>query len=190
MKPKSYGGLGFKDLRCFNQALLVHQAMRLLTYLVSLCARVFKAKYFHQGNLLDMAPAAEASITWRAIEYGVELLQHGASYRIGDGESVQIWRDNWIPRPTSLRPTGSRRTCRLRRVSQLIRHGTNDWDESRVKQFFHAWDANEIVKIKLPANKILDAIAWHYDKLGVFSVRSVYRLALSRSQNLEVEGSS
>jgi hypothetical protein len=52
------------------------------------------------------------------------------------------------------------------------------------------WDANEILKVKLPANKIPDTIAWHYDNLGVLSVRSAHRLALSRSQDLEVEGSS
>jgi hypothetical protein len=38
VKPKSNGGLGFKDLRLFNQALLVHQAMRLIQFPMSLCA--------------------------------------------------------------------------------------------------------------------------------------------------------
>jgi hypothetical protein len=97
IKPKSYGGLGFKDLRLFNQALLAHQAMRLILYPNTLCARVLKSKYFPQSNLLDMAPAGDASTTWRAIEYGLELLKVGAIKRIGDGESTHIWRDNWIP---------------------------------------------------------------------------------------------
>jgi hypothetical protein len=88
MIPKSYGALGFKDLCLFNQALLAHQAMRLLMYPNSLCARVLKAKYFPPGNLLDMAPASEASVTWREVEYGVELLKHGAIMRIGDGETT------------------------------------------------------------------------------------------------------
>jgi hypothetical protein len=35
---------------------------------------------------------------------------------------------NWIPRAPSLKLSGSRRSCRLRRVSQLMREGTNDWD--------------------------------------------------------------
>jgi hypothetical protein len=190
IKPKSYGGMGFKDMRLFNQALPAHQAWRLLVYPNSLCTRVLRAKYFHQGNLLGMAPASEASNTWRAIEYGVELLRCGAIYKIGDGESIRIWRDNWIPRPPSLKPSGSRRVCRLRRVSQLMSEGTNDWDEARIRQNFHPWDVEEILKIKIPANKVPDFVAWHYERSGVFSVRSAYRLALSRATNLEREGSS
>jgi hypothetical protein len=51
-------------------------------------------KYFPQSNLPDMAPVSEASATWRASDYGAELLKHGAINRIGDGESSRIWRDN------------------------------------------------------------------------------------------------
>jgi hypothetical protein len=40
-----------------------------------------------------MAPVGEASPMWRAIEPGVELLKHGVIKRIGDGESIRIWRD-------------------------------------------------------------------------------------------------
>jgi hypothetical protein len=45
VNPKSYGGLGFKDMRLFNQALLTSQAMHLHDYLDSLCSQVLKAKY-------------------------------------------------------------------------------------------------------------------------------------------------
>jgi hypothetical protein len=118
IKPKSYGGLGFRDMRLFNQALLAHQAMCLPMHPNSLCAQVLKAKYFPQGNLLDMAPVGEASTAWRTIEHGVQLLKHGVIHRIRDGQATQVWRDNWIPRPPSLKPSGAVRPCRLRRVSQ------------------------------------------------------------------------
>jgi hypothetical protein len=131
-----------------------------------------------------MVAAAEASTTWRAIKYGLELLRCGTIYRVGDGESVRIWRDNWIPRLPSLKPSRSRGICRLRHISQLIREGTNDWDEAQVRQIFQPWDVEEILKIKP------DSIAWYYEKFRVFLVRSAYRLALSRALNLEEEGSS
>jgi hypothetical protein len=114
--PKSHGSLEFRDMRLFNQA-LAHQGWRLITYPNSLCSKVPKAKYFSQGSILDMAPAGEASLMWRAIEYGIELLKLGVVHWIGDGESTHIWRDNWIPRPSGLKPAGSTRTCRLRRGS-------------------------------------------------------------------------
>jgi hypothetical protein len=75
--PKYLGGMGFKDLILFNQALLAKQAWRLITYPDSLCARVLKAKYFPNGNLLDTVVAGDASQTWRAIEHGLDLLKKG-----------------------------------------------------------------------------------------------------------------
>jgi hypothetical protein len=152
-KPKNYGGLGFKDLRLFNQVLLAHQAMRLISYSDSLCCQVLKAKYFHNSNLLDMAPVGEASITWWTIEYGVELLKHGAINRIGDGESTRIWHDNWIPRMPNMKPYRPVRACRLRQVSHLMKRDSNEWDESTLRRYFFPWDVEEIMKIGLPETK-------------------------------------
>jgi hypothetical protein len=45
-KAKSKGGMGFKDMRAFNEALLAKQGWRLLTNPNSMIARLFKAKYY------------------------------------------------------------------------------------------------------------------------------------------------
>jgi hypothetical protein len=50
---RSQGGMGFRDMRLFNQALLARQAWRLLAFPDSLCAQVLKAKYYPNGELID-----------------------------------------------------------------------------------------------------------------------------------------
>ena len=66
-KPKRGGGIGFKDMKLFNQAPLAKQAWRLIQRPDSLCARVLKSKYYPNGNLVDTVFATDAS------PFGVEL---------------------------------------------------------------------------------------------------------------------
>jgi hypothetical protein len=62
-KPKSMGGLGFRDLHNFNIAMLARQAWQLLQQSDSLCAQILKARYFPYGNILNAIPSDGMSYT-------------------------------------------------------------------------------------------------------------------------------
>jgi hypothetical protein len=82
LHAKCNGGLGFRDTRKFNQAILARQAWRLIQFLDRLCARVLKVKYYPNGELVDTVFPGEASPTWRAIEHGLELVKRGIIWHV------------------------------------------------------------------------------------------------------------
>jgi hypothetical protein len=149
---KDRGGLGFRDMEKFNQALLARQGWHLLNNSNSLCAQNMKDKYCPNGNLLDTSFTQNCSQTWRDIMQGV-------MWRIGDGSKVNIRRSNWIPCDTGLKITGRRRSCRLKWVSQLMKERYLEWDTDVVNRFFWPHDVQEIKKILLAMDKHEDLLA-------------------------------
>ena len=75
-KPKALGGIGFKDLEKFNEAMLAKQVWRLLVDQSSLFYRVFSAKYFPNGLVFD-AKVALGSFAWKSIVKALKLVQSG-----------------------------------------------------------------------------------------------------------------
>jgi hypothetical protein len=177
--PKCLGGMGFRDMKLFNQAFLARQARRLIQYPDSLCATLLKEKYFPRGELVDTVFPADASPTWRVVEHGLALLKKGQIWRVKSGEKVQIWRDPWIPRPPSFKPSLKKGRARLRWVSQLMKPGTYEWDEQVINSCLYPHDAKEVLNIRLTHRAEEDIIAWYYERSGIFSVKSGYKLALA-----------
>jgi hypothetical protein len=158
LKPKKQGGMGFKDMRMFNQALLARQAWRLIQFPDSLCAQILRAKYYPNGNLLDTVFTGNGSSTWHAIEYGLELLKKGAIWRIGNGANVRIWRDPWIPRNYQLTPISPKGRCRLKWVSELL-NTDGTWNMQLLEQWFYPIDIEKIIQIKTSTRNADDFIA-------------------------------
>jgi hypothetical protein len=77
------GGLGFHDMRLFNQVLLARQAWQLIAFPESLCARVLRARYYPHGDLIDTVFTGAPSSTWTAIAHGLELLKKRPSVASG-----------------------------------------------------------------------------------------------------------
>ena len=97
-KSKMVGGMGFRDLAHFNNALLVKQAWRLLHNKETLFYKVFKAKFFPNHSFLEAKDSSSGSYAWKSLLQGRDVILDGACWRVGDGKSIKIWQHHWLPR--------------------------------------------------------------------------------------------
>lgn len=94
---KSEGGLGIRDFRLLNQALLVNQCWRILNNPSLLISRILLPKYCSQTHLLNVKPHPLSSWAWKSILYGHDLISSHLSWIVGNGESINLYSDRWIP---------------------------------------------------------------------------------------------
>lgn len=127
---------------------------------------------------MDTVFATDASQSWRGIEFELKLLKKGLIWRVGNGKSIQVQRDQWIPRNEGLKVASFTCRSRIRWVNQLIDPISKTWNQGLIHRIFSVFDATEILKIKIPQGKVEDCVAWHYERNGVFTVRSAYKLAM------------
>lgn len=178
-KSKLQGGMGFRCLQHFNSALLAKQCWRLVQRPQSLVARVFKARYFPQTSFLDALIGSNPSFTWRSIVGSRGLLNAGLRWRVGNGASISIKYDKWVPRPHSFKVILPPSTLSDdARVSDLIDSEKGAWDDERLTQHFLGMDVEAIRCIPLCPTLPSDTLVWHFSRNGEFSVRSAYHLCM------------
>jgi hypothetical protein len=180
--PKYKGGLGFRDIEIFNLALLARQVWRILTKPTSLSARILKAMYFPDTDILSAAVGPRASLKWCSLCEGREMLKIGLIRRIGDGASTKIWDDNWIPRDQGIHPYFCIAAAQEKKrvyVEELICFATRTWDIQKLEKFLLPMDIEVVTQIPICYVRQQDFWAWHYEKSGVFTVCSAYRMIMA-----------
>ena len=183
-KPKMEGGIGFKDLCKFNEAMLAKHVWRLLHDTESLFFKVFKTKYFPNCSLFE-AKSASGSFAWKSILWARKLVQKGARWRVGDGQSIKIFQDAWLPSdsgkvsspPSDLGPDA--------KVAMLINPVIGWWNTHLIDRHFYPPDAKLIKSLPLCSTPQSDVLIWPKEKTGTYSVKSGYKL-LCEWQNVEL----
>ncbi|CAH9109352.1 unnamed protein product [Cuscuta europaea] len=96
-KPKKLGGMGFKKIRDFNLSMLAKQAWRLFTEPETLVARVFKTRYYPKGTFLTAKIGHNPSFIWYSIFQTQGIIKDSYYWRVGNGESINVWSEPWLP---------------------------------------------------------------------------------------------
>jgi hypothetical protein len=176
-RAKSAGGLGFRDLTLFNKALLAKQCWRLIQFPNSLSSRILKAKYFPKSSFLEAEMGKRPSFMWRSFLAAKDLLSNGILWRVGDGKSINIWGDNWLPSVGPLKFQPGMSLSKDAKVSDLIDVSIKGWNSVLIDDYFPAFIANAIKNTHLCPLLPPDKIIWNDTSSGLFSVKSAYHLA-------------
>ncbi|XP_031127477.1 uncharacterized protein LOC116029567 [Ipomoea triloba] len=173
--PKKYGGLGFKDLRAFNLAMLGKQAWRFLTRPHFLVARVYKARYYPKVSFIDATLGSNPSFCWRSIMAAHEMVCTGVRRRIGDGKSTLIWGHPWLPDdPDPMVHTAMPPELSGALVSGLIDPATGTWDHAIVHDIFLQSEVQRILRIPI-SPQYEDSWYWKGNPGGNYTVKDGYR---------------
>lgn len=137
--PKSQGGLGFKKAKDINTALLAKLAWMIASKRDSLCMNILRAKYRVSEDWLHSEPPNRASPIWRAIELAKKVIVKGTCYTIGNGASINVWTDRWVPWIDGFIPTPKEEvyTQQPILVSHLIDPELHCWRHNLVRELFN-----------------------------------------------------
>lgn len=172
---KSLGGMGFRNLRDFNIALLGNQGWRLIQYPDKLVSKVFKARYYSDGSFLNAKLGHNPSFVWRSILEAQPLLKQGLGCRVGNGASINVVTDLCLPMKQAPYIRSHNEALTDQKVRALMNLDGTGWDTDLILDIFVEDKAYLILSIPVHPEE-RDRWYWRKEKLGTYSVKSAYSL--------------
>ncbi len=149
----------------------------------SLLFKVFSAKFFPNGNILEASDKVRGSFAWRSILKAKALINSGLSWRVGDGLQIPIKGSSWLLEeghrcvlsPLANIPTDTK-------VVELIHGSPPTWNVTKIQSLFLPYDAEAILKIPLSGRAQEDKLFWFSTRDGKYTMRSGYKLLLKEAR--------
>lgn len=155
-------------------------------------ARILRARYFPDGNILNARLQRMASYALKSILYGRDLVKQGMSFVIGNGELINMWTDAWIPDHPPRPPRPRTQNPIMRKVKDFFFADRNYWDEEKLREFVISEDVDKILSIKISSKAQHDLMGWHYNEDRICSVKSGYWVSSHQQDHVlipEIPGS-
>ena len=173
--PKENGGRA----RLFNLVLLAKQGWQIYQNPDSLLHRVLKAKYFKSTSFLEAQLGNSTSYTWRSLMEPKSIVERGIRWSIGNGRSINVWRDRWLPTPKSFKVISSKsQGLMVERVEHLLGRDRRAWDINQVRNTFLPFKAKTVLGISISPSIPNDSRIWAWTSNGLFTIKSAYGVAL------------
>lgn len=177
-QSKFSGGLGFRDFKAFNVAMLAKQGWRLTINPNTFWGSIMKGLYYPNSNFLQAAKGNRPSWAWSSLLQGREILLKGIRWQVANGSKILFWNDNWLPSSQDFKVHTARAPdCPLVYVQDFIDQRSKTWKEADISRWVSQEEANEILSIPISHNGKVDFLVWHYEPKDHYTVKSGYHLA-------------
>ena len=174
---KKHGGMGFREMQKFNEALLSKMGWRILQNPDMLCSKVLKGIYFPFSSFMEAKQGTRASWIWSSLLKGREVLKKGCRWHVRSGSDINIWSDLWIPTLPEFKTTSQKPDeVEIYLVKDLLEQGTGEWNLTLLNQLFSHQEQVAIQKIPACMGIGNDKMIWHHDNKGQYSVKSGYKM--------------
>ena len=133
---------------------------------------------------MEASDSHSGSYAWQSILKGREVLLKGAKWRVGSGESINVWLDAWLPpldHPRIQSPIveGFEDT----KVQDLIDPMTHSWDDCLICGLFNTQEVCLIKSIPLWPTPVPDKLTWPFNASSLYTVKSGYKFLASEKLN-------
>ncbi|CAN1132549.1 Transposon TX1 uncharacterized 149 kDa protein [Linum perenne] len=173
-KPKREGGLGFRNFRMFNLALLAKQGWRLTNNPDQLWAKLIKGLYYKDKNFMEAEKGKNASWIWASLCDAREVLHKGVRKNNVSGRNTRAFQDPWIPTLPTFKLRNQSTMERV--VENWIDAETGEWKREMIDRECDPRDVMEILKIPIGPGEGKDKWVWHHDTTGEYTVKSGYHI--------------
>lgn len=124
------------------------------------------------------------SYAWKSILKGRSVIERGAKWRVGIGESIKIWGANWLPTTSNFGVQGPLKAeFQDAKVSSLIDPISHSWKSLFLASALSPTDVELVQKISLSHGQAEDALFWPYVQSGQYSAKSGYFFLKSESRS-------
>ena len=114
----------------------------------------------------------------KSIVAALPILKVGCCWRVGNGHSILVSGDKWIPNyPTNAPLLPLRKEVREVVAAKLIDPQLHAWRTEFIMNMFEQVDVEAICRIQLSQRDVEDTMIWLHLKKGLFIVKSAYKVA-------------